>query len=122
MALFPCSVQRHLYRGAASHAYVGLGKGSFEGRYRLRLCSAHMNQLEECADSFRVDPDEQVPEFEFICFSCDRPLDNTVDQVQPWFLTTFPRGTERRDFYAVKHAECRLPVWLEPYVNQATMQ
>lgn len=120
MAIFPCAVGSHRYRGRASHAYPALVFASgATNRHHARLCQEHMSKLEDVAAPYLAAvAEETVPPSPrgALCMGCERAVERTSKQ---FFMTTYPGSQERQDYWGQIHEDCNPPMWLEQLLNNA---
>jgi hypothetical protein len=111
MALFPCYMGQHRYRGPACHFYPAVVLGGRANRQHQRVCPDHLEQLLDTLSAYEIETDEATTtwtEMTFLCWSCGKPVEQDPAQI---FVTAYPRNEERRDFWLQCHAACAIPPW-----------
>lgn len=117
MAILPCSIGKHRYKGKAAHVYIALLNGGEAQRSHLRLCPPHAESTLSHFSDFLVtgEPDEDMSRHASVrCSSCGQPNGGVL---QTAFVTAYPDGSDREDYYMVLHRDCRLPPFLEPLLG-----
>ncbi len=103
MAMAPCDTCRRRYVGPASSYYFGMLNGSERTRWKLRLCPACRQDLDELLATGTIliggdqDADAEEPK---ACLSCAR---ETEGHTAALFCTTYRAGEDRRDYFGVLH-------------------
>ncbi len=118
MALFPCDLGNHRYRGAQQTIYPALVNGSEAYRRKMRLCPAHfeirVDALSSRAAFAQIDFYEAN---EAKCLVCQETVSDSAWQ---FFATVYAARSERLDYWALVHDHCAPTVraeWhLEPEV------
>lgn len=104
MAMFPCDVTGHRYRGAQQTIYPAIVEGQIAVRRKLRLCDRHFVAL---TDQLAVHCQNAQMDFDEVgnppCGLCDEPV--TQDTAQ-FFATVYAKGAEREDWWAPVHHDC----------------
>lgn len=114
MALYPCDVNQHRYRGRGSMAYVALVDGVASNRWKLRLCPEHVRSAIQDLKPFEVyegETADEIFERDRPCILCGRQV---MENGQQLFVTCYEAGQDRRDFWALTHIQCGAPKSL-PY-------
>jgi hypothetical protein len=107
MALFPCSVDRHVYRGSSNSMYTAIVNGIFATRSKLRLCDEHArqrrNMISEHLQLVRVGDQSRL----------DEALDNPScgwckADVAPYqvFANVYLRGAEEEAWWGAACESC----------------
>jgi len=104
MALFPCDIGRHPYRGPQRTMYPAIVQGGDSWRRKLRLCEPHfdalLEQLQERAHDAQMDStDVKLP----VCYGCN---DDVVMSTAQMFVTVYNLKEDRVDFWAPLHELC----------------
>lgn len=92
MARFPCDQHGSHYAGRQRTAYPAIVNGSMTMRERRRLCADCFATLHAWCASWMAGPDDDS---EPRCLS----LGCTADMPYAVFVTLYPDGDERRDYY-----------------------
>lgn len=119
MAMLPCSLCHKRKPGPNHHFYACLLHGNDTQRNSLRLCADHADAILDLADPYRVDIETGEianPSVAAVCSGCGNGRDG---QLRSFFLTAYPRSQERVDYYAIVHADCRPPQWMETMLGTA---
>jgi len=104
MALFPCDVDHHAYRGPQQTIYPAIVSGGNSVRRKLRLCPDHflgyLDQLEAHAHDAASSAE---PGDDLVCVLCDKD-----DHPLSWgfYATVYASRNERRDFWGSVHERC----------------
>jgi len=106
MAMFPCSDTLHRYPGPQRTMYAAVADGIVTSRVKLRLCPTHydrrLERLERHAIPAQISLED---ERELVCFSCGRKVEDGSAQL---FVTCYPGGDARHDWWAPLHDGCVL--------------
>jgi hypothetical protein len=119
MGLYPCDFHGLRFRGPASHFYVSVATRGESDRRHLRLCANDALEYLECLSARLLlvpdDPSVAIPEATE-CANCGGGLSASTQGI---FVTGYPRGDERVDFYGALHPECGIPMWLGRHTTAA---
>lgn len=111
MAILPCDYGQHRYAGKAVHLYPALFHGGESTRRSIRACPKHaqpiLDELEHRLVSFGDDDQYRPPPF--TCIKCDELVEN--DDAYGFYLTAYPNGSERQDYWGMLHKHCSPPAW-----------
>src|SRR5262245_25084304 len=114
MALFPCRVGMHHFKGKSNTVYVGLVHEGTDGdRYKLRFCDRHLLEVYEYLSQFKVlIEDDAVSTNGTLetCLACGKPA-TEVD----WklFVTVYPSHQEREDYWCQLHVNHEMQGYLQ---------
>ena len=104
MALFPCDVTGHRYRGQQRAMYPAVVEGQNAVRRKLRLCQAHfdgfLDQLSENAHNAQMAFDDPATSS---CYLCGGEVTGSEAQL---FVTVYDLRAEREDWWAALHRQC----------------
>lgn len=113
MAQLKCDLHGTRTFGPNSHVYPALVDELTSQRATVRLCSAHTQVIMDLAEPWLTAVDNELveePRGLGQCMGCGRPVDNRETR---FFMTLYPKGEKRLDYFGYKHIACRAPEWLE---------
>jgi hypothetical protein len=117
MAMFPCDVGNHRYRGAQQTMYAAVVHGQSSARRKLRLCDRHFDgfadHLQQSASPATEDLLERDDQK---CGLCGTQV-ALADFM--FFCTVYAQGQERVDWWAPLHEEC-CPGMMEDWHLEST--
>lgn len=104
MAIYPCDVSGHPYRGPQQTMYPAVVDGGQAFRRKLRLCPGHFDTYAEMlarrCQNAQID---FMAALEVTCFLCQKPVTESAAQL---FVTVYRVKSEREDFWAPLHEQC----------------
>jgi hypothetical protein len=104
MALYPCDVGAHRYRGAQQTIYPALTDGVTTLRRKLRLCEEHFAAALETIAQRAHNADRDFDDTEGVkCLLCAQFV---IDAPHAFFATVYRAKSEREDWWAPVHAAC----------------